>query len=317
MKMLKSKTGNPVSIKAGEYQRLEFTHNMSLTNVEELNDLEVALWLQNPETQEIYNSHFAYPYTEHCYPIQNLALNQNEDENTLTWTAPEEGNPVSYKVFINGKLVSENGTAMSYTFTSSEETFTAEVIAVYNDNKTSVGVAKVFGETEDPITLEAPLNLTATPASSSSINLTWNVTAYATSYNIYRDDVLVKNVTANNYTDEDLEYNTEYCYTVTSVFDGIESEKSEEACVKTLGEGIDELTSSLRIFPNPANDRLFIEAEVEIEDIVVYDVYGIQQKLSAISGQPSIIDVAGLNNGIYFIKINTKQGNIVKRFVKQ
>ena len=48
MKMLKSKSGNPVSINAGEYQRLEFTHNMSLTNVEELNDLEVGLWLQDP-----------------------------------------------------------------------------------------------------------------------------------------------------------------------------------------------------------------------------------------------------------------------------
>ena len=319
MKMLKSKTGNPVSIKAGEYQRLEFTHNMSLTNVEELNDLEVSLWLQNPETQEIYNSRFAYPYTEHCYPIQNLALTQNEDEKTLTWESPKEGTPASYKVFINGKLVSENETAMSYTFSTSEETFTAEVIAVYNDDKTSVGVAKLFGEAEDPITPETPRNLTATPTSSSSICLTWNSAEYATSYNIYRDNVLVKNVTTTTYTDENLEYNTEYCYTVTSVANDIESEKSEEICVKTLGEGIDELTSSLNIYPNPANDKLYVETLTQTQTLTVeiYDIYGRIQKLSAISGQQSVIDVAGLNSGIYIIKINTKEGNIVKQFIKQ
>ena len=322
MKMLKSKTGNPVSIKAGEYQRLEFTHNMSLTNVEELNDLEVALWLQNPETQEIYNSHFAYPYTEHCYPIQNLALNQNEGENTLTWTAPEAGNPVSYKVFINGKLVSENGTATSYTFTASEDTFTAEVIAVYNGNKTSVGVAKVFGETEDPITVDAPRNLSATTESQSSIKLTWDAVALATSYNVYRDKVLVKNVSSTNYTDEGLEYNTEYCYTVTSVLEGIESEKSEEACATTLEDGIEELASSLRIFPNPANDRLYVETltptqtQTQTLTVEIYDAFGRLQ--STVNGQQSLsIDVSGLNAGIYIIKINSNEGNIVKQFIKQ
>ena len=208
---------------------------------------------------------------------------------------------------------------MSYTFTLSEETFTAEVIAVYNDNKTSVGVAKVFGETEDPITVDAPLNLTATPASSSSINLTWNTAAYATSYNIYRDNILVKNVNETNYTDEGLEYNTEYCYTVTSVFNNIESEKSEEVCVKTLGEGIEEFTSSLHIFPNPANDRLYIEAEVEIEEVSIYTITGVivGQQTTLNGQQSSSIDLSNLNNGIYFIKINTKQGNIVKQFIKQ
>ena len=319
MKMLKSKTGNPVSIKAGEYQRLEFTHNMSLTNVEELNDLEVALWLQNPETQEIYNSHFAYPYTSHCYPIQNLSLNENEDEKTLTWEAPEQGTPASYKVYINGQLVSENGTALSYDFSTEEKAFTAEVIAVYKDGKTSVGVAKLFGEADDYVTVEAPRNLAAAPTSTSSIRLTWSSAAYATSYNVYRDNAFVKNVTAANYTDEGLEYDTEYCYTVTSVLEDQESEHTEAVCVKTLGESLTELESSFLLFPNPANDRLFIIAEVEIEEIIVYTITGVivGQQTTDNRQQSLSIDLSGLNAGIYFIKINTNQGEVIKRFIKR
>ena len=315
MKMLKSKSGNPVSIKAGEYQRLEFTHNMSLTNVEDINDLEVALWIQNPETKEIYNSSFAYAYTNHCYPIQNLSL--NEDDNTLTWEAPEEGSPKSYKVFINGKLVSESS-ALSYSLTSSEETFTAEVIATYDNDKTSVGVAKLFGEVEDYITVEAPRNLEATPTSTSSIKLTWSVATNATSYNIYRDDVLVKNTTETNYTDEGLEYNTEYCYTVTSVLDDTESEHSEKVCVKTLGEGIEETTTSLSIYPNPVDDRLYIETQTQTLTIEIYDVFGRLQVTETPSHQGNLtIDVENFKSGIYFVKINTEKGNIVKRIIKQ
>ena len=318
MKMLKSKTGNPVSIKAGEYQRLEFTHNMSLTNVEELNDLEVALWLQNPETQEIYNSHFTYPYTSHCYPIQNLSLNENDDEKTLTWEAPEQGTPASYKVYINGQLVSENGTALSYNFSTEEKAFTAEVIAVYKDGKTSVGVAKLFGEADDYVTVEAPRNLAAAPTSTSSIRLTWSSAAYATSYNVYRDNAFVKNVTATNYTDEGLEYDTEYCYTVTSVLEDQESEHTEAVCVKTLGESLTELESSFLLFPNPANDRLFIVTEVEIEEVIVYDIYGRHQVTETPSHQDmTSVNVSNLNAGIYFVKINTNQGEVIKRFIKK
>ena len=50
--------------------------------------------------------------------------------------------------------------------------------------QTSVGVAKLFGEVEDYITVEAPRNLEATPTSTSSIRLTWDVATNATSYNI-------------------------------------------------------------------------------------------------------------------------------------
>ncbi len=80
-----------------------------------------------------------------------------------------------------------------------------------------------------------------------------------------------------------------------------------------LDDGLEEMSSSISIYPNPVNDRLYIETEYEIEDIIIYDVYGKQQELPAIS---STIDVSGLSNGVYFVKVVTENGNIVKRVVK-
>ena len=94
-------------------------------------------------------------------------------------------------------------------------------------------------------------------------------------------------------------------------------ENINEGDPETPGEGVEELTSAINIYPNPVNDRLYIEAEVDAEEVSIFDIYGRIQKLSAISHQPSVIDVSDLNTGIYIIKINTKEGNIVKRFIKK
>ena len=106
MKMLDNAEGNTISINAGEYQRLEFSFDMSSTNVEDMNDLEVALWLQDYETMEVMNSHFAYAYTEHCYPIQNLTAEfDGNSAINVTWEAPEYGTPIAYNIYINNELI--------------------------------------------------------------------------------------------------------------------------------------------------------------------------------------------------------------------
>ena len=229
MKMLPDANGSKFDIKAGEYQHLEFSFDMTQTFMEDINDLEVALWLQNDETKEIYNSHFAYEYTEHCYPIRNLKTWISGNNFTAKWDTPEKGNPIGYNVIIDGKLVAEKITSLEYT-SELKNKKVVEIMAVYNNDMTSIGIVK-------QITSEEKIN----------------------------------NITINN----------------------------------------------KLIYPNPVNDRLFIEAGIEIEEIAVYDIYGRrQQNLSAVSRQSSVIDVSNLKSGIYFIKINTEKGNIVKRIIK-
>ena len=140
MKMLPDAQGSTIDINAGEYTRLEFTYDMSTTNVEEMEDLEVSVWLQNYVTKEMYNSHFLYEHTEHPHPVQNLQMAENDD-NTMTihWDAPESGNPIGYNVYLDSELVAENTTELEYTFPSESGIFyVAEVCAIYEDDMTSV-----------------------------------------------------------------------------------------------------------------------------------------------------------------------------------
>ena len=222
--------GRIINIKAGEYYRMECTLNITETFMEDIGDLEVALWLQNYETKEIYNSRYAYEYTSHCYPVQNLKLNVNGNNRNVTWEAPEKGNPIGYNIFVNNELVLENTTELSYNTTSNDKLFFVEVVALYENGKTSVGVAKKYA---------------------------------------YGDNII---------------------------------EDKEVRC---------------NIYPNPANDRLFIEAESEINDVVIYDIYGRRQVTETPSHQDNAsVDLSRLNAGIYIIKINTEKGNIVKQIIK-
>ena len=91
---------------------------------------------------------------------------------------------------------------------------------------------------------------------------------------------------------------------------------------KEDNEDIDNITeeqiSSVNIYPNPVSDRIFIEAETEIEEVVVYDIYGRRQVTETPSHQGNLsIDLSDLKSGIYFVKINTEKGNIVRRIIKQ
>jgi hypothetical protein len=74
--------------------------------------------------------------------------------------------------------------------------------------------------------------------------------------------------------------------------------------------------NDFNIYPNPVNDRLYIETQTQTLSIEIYDIFGRRQELSAISGQQSVINVANLNSGIYFVKIKTENGEVVKRFIK-
>ena len=159
-----------------------------------------------------------------------------------------------------------------------------------------------------------PTNLTVTATSTSSVKLSWDAAENAKRYYIYSADTLVAKTTYTYYNIVGLEYNTEYCFTVAAVNGDVESDESAEACGKTLGESIVELSSAISVYPNPVNDKLYIETEMNIEEVVVYDVFG-RQQVNMTTGQQ--VEVSNLNSGVYFIKVRTENGEVVKRFVKK
>lgn len=160
-----------------------------------------------------------------------------------------------------------------------------------------------------------PVNVVATASGTSSISLTWSAAENALSYNVYQDDKLVANVNATYYNVKDLDYNTEYCYTVTSLRYEIESECSERVCVKTLGEGIEEYRNNIDIYPNPIENHLFVDAEESVKEILIYNVMG-NVVFKETTFETEFIDVSSLVSGVYYIKIETKDAEVIRRFVK-
>lgn len=74
----------------------------------------------------------------------------------------------------------------------------------------------------------------------------------------------------------------------------------------------------INVYSNPVKDMLYVETETEIIEIIVCDIYGRHQVTKTSSHQGDLsIDVSGLNSGIYFVRIKTDSGDIVRRFVKK
>ena len=99
-----------------------------------MNDLEVAIWVQEYNTREVFNSRFAYEYTNiHPYPVQNLSLTGNGAMLVAACNSPSQGNPTGYRVYVNGQVAVENTTSLSYSFSGATGFNTVGVQALYGN----------------------------------------------------------------------------------------------------------------------------------------------------------------------------------------
>jgi len=73
--------------------------------------------------------------------------------------------------------------------------------------------------------------------------------------------------------------------------------------------------SQFHIFPNPANNEIFIQSELQIEKIEVYSLIG--ALLKSENNFKEKISVSALSSGIYFLKIHTERGWTVKKVMKE
>ena len=301
--------GENVTVKAIANQYCYFINWTENDNVVSTN-AEYTFYAVNPDRNLVAN------FVKISVPENIEATALSASSVSLSWDAVEDAD--SYNVYRDGELL-KNVNTNSY-LDEGLEAYTEycyEITAVRNEIETDKSLEVCATTFDLPIT--TPENLVASVLSESSIILTWNVVENAESYNVYRDGDSIANVANPTYTDKDLEYNTEYCYIVTAVRGDEESEESDEECVKTLGESIEELSSSLiNIYPNPVENELFLATEVRVEEIAIYDVYGRQTMSRQVNETTSqqVVEVADLEAGVYFVNIKTENGNVVKRFVK-
>jgi len=161
-----------------------------------------------------------------------------------------------------------------------------------------------------------PTNLEVTCTADSKALLTWEFPE-PTVFNIYRNDVLIKeNHTETSYLDETAPP-AQNTWSVTVLCDDVESYPAsismEEPCV-----GINEnVKPTFSITPNPATNQITISAGNDFHTVEVVSFLGQTVLSQSNIGNNISIDVSNLTNGVYFIRIISDNGASVKKFVKQ
>lgn len=99
------------------------------------------------------------------------------------------------------------------------------------------------------------------------------------------------------------------------------SPQSSAVTFKTDDEvGIDENEMlGITVYPNPTIGKLRIEnGEWRIDNVEIFDIYGRKQKAESKKiGSEILIDISHLSAGIYFLRIRTEQGDVVRKVLKE
>jgi hypothetical protein len=78
-------------------------------------------------------------------------------------------------------------------------------------------------------------------------------------------------------------------------------------------ENFSENNIDLQLFPNPVKDVLNIKMNDDLSQAIIYNLQG-QKVIESTTKQ---INVSNLENGVYFIKVNSEGKNATKRFIKK
>jgi hypothetical protein len=337
MKMMPNGEGSTIAFTTGEMQRLEFTQDMSGTHVEEMSDLEVSIWVQNHGSKYVYNSHFAYEYTEaHPYPVENLTLTEVAGPRGLfaaTWDAPANGNPIGYNVYVNNELVAESITETEYSFEGDPDLFyVVGVVALYADDQSSVKVVAVVTENLQDMGLFIPgspyVYLTVAEPYADVYVTNGNFASHTpieiiaiTETNSYGYEILdIEPVIWLPYTlseGEDFYFNLSPTVligrSVAETLVKVESDGGEVIFNVTVdGEllKVTELSSTAKVYPNPANDQVRIESANNIESIKVYDMMGALVETIPANSMIVNVNLSQYSNGVYFFNIRQSDGTV-------
>jgi hypothetical protein len=107
-----------------------------------------------------------------------------------------------------------------------------------------------------------------------------------------------------------------YSYTFENV-----QENGTIAVVFVKDVGIDENTlAKISVYPNPTTGELRIENyELRIERVEIFDIYGRKHECTNARKheKENLIDISKLPSGIYFLRIMTEQGEVVRKVLKE
>lgn len=107
-----------------------------------------------------------------------------------------------------------------------------------------------------------------------------------------------------------LELNTDYLVKAYALVNGVKL-YGEEVHFRTWVESVSELGQTLKVYPNPADRKLFVEGTMT--SVEVYNTIG-QCLLSQTVQDHAEIDLASFNNGMYFLRVSNNGETVVRKF---
>ena len=266
-------------------------------------------------------------------PPTNVKAVANGTTITLSWDAVDGA--LAYGIFCNGEFAGGTyNTSVTFKDLTPGATYCYAVASITGIDADGYITGMSESSEESCATIEGeavevlpPTNVKAV-ANGTTITLSWDAADGALAYGIFCNGEYVGGTYNTSITFKDLTQGATYCYTVVSITE-IDSDgyitgmtdESEESCATiqpAAPDAVEELTSSFNIYPNPVNDKLYIETEMDVEEVAVYDAYGRLQVTETPRHQDIVeFDVSNLNAGVYIVMIKTDAGIVTKRFVKK
>jgi hypothetical protein len=173
---------------------------------------------------------------------------------------------------------------------------------------------------------DAPTGLDVVRYEDGALTITWDdadVLGWNLHYRQEGDSYSSATSATNSYVIEDVLDNVTYIIRVQAICYGNELSEWSDSLVVLTNSLSEYLNNGVLVYPNPANDYLNVQItneDIHVTSMEVYDVYG---KLITVVGANNYsplqtrINVSGLANGMYFVRVTTEQGILTKPFVKK
>jgi len=174
-------------------------------------------------------------------------------------------------------------------------------------------------------TCAAVTDLASEQPTETSVLLTWSPPqedAELEGYTVYRNETLLTEefILDTFYLDESLPVGNYEYYILTYYLNGCVSNLSNHV-EETITVGIKEVGSleSIVLYPNPTTGELIINNEqLIINNVELFDVYGRNLLSHTANRAPqTAINIAHLQAGVYFVKVTTEAGAVMRKVVKQ
>lgn len=260
-------------------------------------------------------------------PTNVEATAVNSTRVRLSWNAVE--NAVQYGIYLVGYpeplgYTSDLGAIISNLESGYNYCFTVTAVnAAGQESQHSEEACVTLSEDNF---IGPPTNIKIEATSLTSLRISWDAVEGALGYGIFHNDTYIGG-TYDTFVDiEELEPYTEYCFQLFSIIeiDGQNqitnySDLSEVVCGETTDVSVAEMSASFNIYPNPVNDKLFVDAADNVEEISIYTITGtmVNDVQYTTHNAQCVVDVDNLQSGIYIIEIKTNNNSIIKRFIKK